>query len=390
MERKSVNKVDRQTVRVVHLTSVHRPNDNRIFHKECRTLAEAGYEVTLVAPGDKHGVVDGVKIKSVPRCDSRLARMLVTTWHVFRAGLAEKGDIYHFHDPELIPFGLLLRLSGRRVIYDVHEDYVTSISQKRYLPRPVRKTLARVFGWLENLSSKAFRLVLAERYYLRRFPTGTLILNYPRLDFFRFDDSAPVNQDDLQNVQPALRRLIYTGGVTVDRGALIYARMVAEIPDIEVTVVGYCPPALAQQMRVTAGHGASRLKIIGEGRFVPFEEIATIYRSGLWTAGLAIFPRTPHYVQKELTKFFEYMAAGIPIICSNFPVWRELVAENGVGVCVDPDDIKSIRMAIDALSTDRNRAMEMGKRGRDLVLKRFNWEVEGRKLVEFYDNLAVR
>lgn len=390
MERNILTKVERQTVKVVHLTSVHPPNDNRIFHKECRTLAQAGFAVTLVAPAEKDDVVDGVKIKPVPRYDSRLLRMLLTTWRVFWAGVAETGDIYHFHDPELIPFGLLLRLVGRRVIYDIHEDYITSISQKRYLPRLLRKPLARVFGWFENLSSKAFRLVLAERYYSRRFPTGTLILNYPRLDFFRFDDSAPVNQDDLQNAQPALRRLIYTGRVTVDRGALIYARMVSEIPDIEVTVVGYCPPALAEQMRATAGQGASRLKIIGEGRFVPFEEIAAIYRSGLWTAGLAIFPRTPHYVQKELTKFFEYMAAGIPIICSNFPVWRELVAENEVGVCVDPDDIRSIRMAIDALTADRNRAVEMGKRGRDLVSKRFNWEVEGRKLVEFYDNLAVR
>src|SRR5690606_10766115 len=213
MERDLPKRIDRQMVSVVHLTSVHPPNDNRIFHKECRTLAEAGYKVTLVAPSDNDDIVDGVKVKVkfVPRCDRRLARMLLTTWRVFRAGLAEKGDIYHFHDPELIPFGLLLRLAGKRVIYDVHEDYVTSISQKRYLPRLLPRIFARLFGWFEKYSSKAFVLVLAERYYSKRFPAGTLILNYPRLDFFGFNDTAPMEQGDINGAAPVLRRLIYTG-----------------------------------------------------------------------------------------------------------------------------------------------------------------------------------
>lgn len=377
----------RRPIKVVHLSSVHTSNDNRIFNKECRTLAESGYDVVFVAPGEGERVQDGVKIKTVPYVKNRIIRALVTTWRVFVAGISERGDVFHFHDPELIPVGLLLRLMGKIVIYDVHEDYVTSIKQKPYLPRLIRSLLAYLFGWFERAASQAFTVILAERYYLRRFPKGTLVLNYPRLELIH--TSSIHREGNGRKKGSKYKRLIYTGNVTVDRGALVYARMVAEIPDIEITVVGRCPTELAAEMRRIAGSGASRLKIIGEGYFVPFEKIAAFYRSDEWIAGLAVFPRTPHYVQKELTKFFEYMAAEIPIICSNFPVWQELVEGNGVGICVDPDDMESIRRAIEKLTENEDIATAMGQRGKKAVAERFNWDVEAAKLLSLYDRLTT-
>lgn len=388
MEHRSTDGMKGKDAKVVHLTSVHPPFDNRIFHKQCRTLAESGYEVVLVAPADQSQVRDGVRIRAVPRAGNRFARMLLTTWRVFLAGLAEKGDIYHFHDPELIPVALLLRALGKRVVYDVHEDNVTSIMQKRYLPRIVRMVLAKVFGWFELVASRAFTVVLAERYYSRRFPAGVQILNYPRRDFFEFGGSALERETIPESVEQTTR-LIYTGSVTIDRGALIYAKMVAEMPNISITVVGQCSPELAAEMRRVAGDGASRLEIIGEGTFVPFSEIAAIYRSRKWTAGLAIFPETPHYVEKELTKFFEYMAAGIPILASNFPAWRQLIEGNGVGLCVDPEDMGSIRGAIEKLARDEGCVIKMGHNGRRAVAERFNWDVEGKKLLNLYDKLMM-
>src|SRR5947199_8635423 len=116
--------------KIVHMTSVHSALDPRIFAKECVALAAAGHDVTLIAADDSDAVREGVKIRCVKRPSGRLARMLVTSCSVFRTALAERADVYHFHDPELIPWGLVLRVLGKRVIYDVHEDYVSAIAQR--------------------------------------------------------------------------------------------------------------------------------------------------------------------------------------------------------------------------------------------------------------------
>ena len=288
--------------------------------------------------------------------------MIVTTWRVVKKGLEQEAAVYHIHDPELIPHGLILRLLGKRVIYDVHEDYVTSIKQKTYLPRVLRLISAGIFDWFERASARLFTVILAERYYARRFPTGVQVLNYPRIEEFYFRPNTG-NIHFAQIKSKYHKKLIYSGTVSVDRGALIYAKMVANIDDIEVTVVGRCHPALAQRMRKVAAGGADRLHIIGEGYYVPFQKIAELYASSDWIAGLAIFPDTPHYREKELTKFFEYMAAGIPIICSDFPVWRDLIESSRVGLCVDPNNIDNIAAAIEQLATSHGDAAAMGERG---------------------------
>jgi glycosyltransferase involved in cell wall biosynthesis len=151
--------------KVAHLTSVHPAGDTRIFYKECRTLARIGYEVVYIVPHDQDEKTDGVRIRAVPRPDNRLERMLRTTRHVYKAALAEDADIYHFHDPELIPYGLLLRIRGKTVIYDVHEDYATSIGHKAYLPYLFRMPLARIWGRAEKFVTEPLHRVLAERYY---------------------------------------------------------------------------------------------------------------------------------------------------------------------------------------------------------------------------------
>src|SRR5580704_6176866 len=100
-------------MRVVHLTSVRGPRDMRVFYKECRSLVRAGYAVTLIAPGTEEQLVDGVSIHAVPRLKSRLFRMTLTAWRVYQKALRQAADVYHFHDPELVPLGLLLRLRGK-------------------------------------------------------------------------------------------------------------------------------------------------------------------------------------------------------------------------------------------------------------------------------------
>jgi glycosyltransferase involved in cell wall biosynthesis len=364
---------DRARPKVVHMTSVHSPLDPRIFMKECAALAAAGYEVVLIAPGDRDMVRDGIGIRAVKTAAGRMKRMLSTTLAVFRIARAESADVYHFHDPELIPWGLVLRLLGHPVIYDVHEDYVSAINQRSYLAgwlRPVVATAARV---IESLCARVFYIVIAERYYLRRFPDATMVLNYPTAS----PEPGP------RAFAPRSRRLLYTGNVTADRGALIHAGVLRH-PTAEVHVIGRCSGAVAAEMRAAAGSGADRLFIEGVDTYVPFSRIQMAYDAGNWLCGLAIFPATPHYTEKELTKFFEYMQAGLPIVCSDFPVWRALVEEHGVGLCVPPDQPDAVIAAIDWLIQHPAEAEAMGQRGRQLVAEQFNWPSEAKRLTSLY------
>jgi glycosyltransferase involved in cell wall biosynthesis len=367
-------------MRVAHLTSVHVATDPRILHKQCATLARHGYAVVLIAPHHGDEMISGVRIRAISRERGRLRRMTKTVLRVYRAAVEEDCDLYHFHDPELIPVGLALRLRGKPVVYDVHEDYRTSIAQKSYLPNWVRALLAKLLGFFESWASSAFHVVLAERYYQQRFPSGTLVLNYPLASRLR-------SRDRSSQEVGGVARLLYTGVVSEDRGALNHARLVHLGPDVEVHVIGRCSPELARRMRVVAGAHQDRLHIIGEGYSVPYERILEAYEEGNWLAGLALFPPTPHYWQKELTKFFEYMAAEIPVLCSNFPVWRRLIEGAESGLCVDPEDPEGVRAAIDQLILDRRGALMMGRRGQEAVEAQHNWARQAERLVELYRSI---
>ena len=157
--------------------------------------------------------------------------------------------------------------------------------------------------------------------------------------------------------------------------------------DVDVYIVGRCSQALAGRMRQAAGDGRDRLHIEGEGLHVPYRRLLETYGQRQWIGGLALFPPTPHYLRKELTKFFEYMGAGIPIICSDFPVWWSLIEDTEAGLCVDPLEPQSIVEAIRHLMENPEEVKKMGENGRRAFETRFNWDGEAEKLTNLYGRL---
>lgn len=370
--------------RVLHVSSAHSLLDNRIVEKECRSLAEAGFQVACVGlpRGEGAGsraLPDGLELVELPRPAGRLARAFSGGRRCLAIALARQPDIVHFHDPELVPWMLVLAARGRRVVFDVHEDYTTAVDRSGWIPRPLKPAFAAAWRLVEAVCRRAFTIVIAERYYARRFPDATPVLNYPRTDQFA------ALLDGARPPPPAHPRLLYTGDVTLARGAGLCAQLAAAMPEAEVRLVGRTDPALARELERIAGP-AGRLTIDGIGAWLPFARIVEAYREP-WTAGLAVMPDSPHYRDKELTKFFEYMAAGLPVIASDFPVWRELFASTGAGICVDPADPQAIVEAVRALHADPERARTMGEAGRRAVRERFNWDGEARRLVDLYDRL---
>lgn len=368
--------------RVVHVTTVHHPYDPRIFYKQCMSLKKANYDVMLIAQRaeEEQDVIRHIPLKTY---NNRWKRMIFGTFSAYRKAKELKADIYVFHDPELMLAGALLKNKDNIVIYDIHEDYVTSILQKNYIPRTLRTLIAKTYKLMEKLLTRNMELSLAEKYYKDLYGRGMCILNYPLL-----------NENLLQNRQRQNdvreNKVLYTGNVTEDRGALIHAKLPNIDPDITVQFIGKCPRTLADKMYEVAGEKKDQIHIRGIDEFIVKDEIEAMYHKHHWLAGIALFPPTEHYMKKELTKFFEYMNAGLPIICSNFPVWKKFVEKYECGIAVDPYDDEEIKNALDTLRNQPQLANKMGENGRKAVQEELNWFAEERKLLNWYEQLLER
>lgn len=393
--------------KVAHLTSHHNILDNRLFYRECSSLAAAGYEVVLIAQHDRDEVKDGVCILAVPRYRNRFERVIVTTTRVVWRALRERPAIFHFHDPELILWGLFLRLLGKKVIYDVHEDFTQAAGVRPWVPGALRPLLELFTDFTAWLAHKTMTIVIAERYYERRFPGATKVLNYPHLE----RSLALQAIERRPEARPETIRLLYIGNVTWSRGAFIHAELARRLPGCEILISGSCSADVAAEIRARSGDATlgivapdgsiawekrssepaetvSTLILDGVGFYVPHERMLAALREE-WTAGIAVFPHTEHYYEKELTKFFEYMAAGLPVILSNFPNWRALIEAPKAGLYVDPTDWDAIVAAVEWLQAHPQEAIEMGRNGRRAVQERFNWQSQADELLKLYGSLLA-
>ena len=368
-------------VKVVQMTTVHHPEDPRIYYKQCCSLAEAGFDVSYIAPKVDDVRLDRENLTYIPiqKSKKRFLSMLISPLRAYRMAKKLDPDIIHIHDPELLLVGKLLTMKGFHVIYDIHEDYQTGIVTRDYFNLLVRKGLSRLYKWIENAVTKDMTLIIAEKYYQEIYPSGIPILNYPITDDQLL--SRRITESEIS------KKVIYTGNITKDRGALNHAVLVHADAELEVHMIGKCDKQLAKAMQAVAVPAEDRLYIDGVGTFVSRERIMNRYTEENWLAGIALLPASAHYEKKELTKFFEYMLAGIPIICSNFPVWQAFVEKYECGITVDPDNPVAFQKALNQLQRDPQKAAQMGRNGRHAVLNELNWSKEAEKLKEIYDGL---
>jgi glycosyltransferase involved in cell wall biosynthesis len=364
--------------RVVHLTSVHQPFDVRIFHKECKSIVRAGYDVTLIACNDRDDMVDGVKLKAIPRRSGRLSRMTMVVWAAYREALRQDADLYHFHDPELIPVGLLLRLKGKSVIYDVHENVPQDIAFKHYLPRPLRVPLAWLIGLIEASSSRYFSAIVPATSPISvRFASWNdrtvVATNYPVVDALELKTPAPWAQRS-----PAVA---YTGILTECRCVKEIVQAMAFLPkDLPATLKlagAFSPKGLGHELARTAGW--ERVEALG---VIERSRVSELLDNVC--AGLLICRPDPNSLEAAPNKLFEYMCSGIPVIASDFPGFREIVGGVECGLLVNPLDPKAIARAIEYILTHPAEAEQMGRRGRKAVENTYNWTSEERKLLNLY------
>ncbi len=364
--------------RVRHLTSVHPIGDNRIFYRECKSLAEAGYDVALVVGHPPTAPVAGVPVIGVGRPRNRVDRATRIVWKVFRTALQERAQVYHLHDAELLWIGLRLKLAGRRVVYDVHEDTPKQIMNKFWIPWWAKRLLSTGTALMERLAAATFDgIVAATPFIADRFPADktAVVQNFPQLSAAR--DRPEVHTDDRRYA------FAYTGGLAAVQGLReIVATAELLPPDLGDAVVAgwFYDDALEREIR--AAEGWKRIRFLG--RVTPTEVLDAIVSA---RCGIVIDHPISNYLESYSTKMFEYMACGVPVVCSDFPFWVRLVTDAECGVTVNPMDPQAAVKAVEALCRDPEEARRLGENGRRAIRERYNWENEFAKLDDLYRRL---
>lgn len=363
-------------MKVCHFSSAHPATDIRVFHKECVSLAKAGHEVYLVVANSEEKIVEGVHIVSVTsEATGRFSRMLKTAKAVYQKALSLDADVYHFHDPELLRFALKLKRKGKKVIYDAHEDLPKQIMGKYWINKSLRGLVAFSIQKYENYVCKRISgVITATPFIAERFVKvnkNTLdINNFPKLN-------------ELANDSPWSEKgnyACYIGGISEIRGLSQVIDAFELQEGLKLKLAG----------PITSGSNSYGEKLQAKKGWSSVEYLGIINRSEVKEVmssskvGIVTFLPLPNHIDAQPNKMFEYMSAGIPVIGSFFPLWKEILEKNNCGLCINPESPDEIAKALKTLTEDDALAEEMGRNGRKAVLEIYNWEKEKDKLLSFY------
>jgi glycosyltransferase involved in cell wall biosynthesis len=376
-------------MKIAHLTSAHPRFDTRIFVKMCCTLADAGHDVTLVVADGLGATLartqqnQPISIVDVgtPTKGNRLHRMTQTVNRIYDAALTLGVTVVHLHDPELLRIAVALKNRGLKVVYDVHEDLPRQLLSKPWLPAAIRPALAYGLERVENhLAKKMNAIVTATPFIKQRFER----LNALTIDVCNF----PIITELLDTStlwQDRENAICYIGGITRIRGI---EPLIDALPLLSNRPKLYLAGPWDQddngQLQTTLSQRQGWPQVENLGQLNRSDVAKTLARSKI---GLVTLFPTPNYVDALPVKLFEYMAAGIPVIASDFPLWRQIVEEAQCGLLVDPQDATAIAHAINHLLTHDDEARQMGLNGQQAVLNRYHWDFEAQKLLALYRQL---
>lgn len=362
--------------KIMHVSTAHPVNDPRIFYRECLSLRAAGLDVELIALHDGEPVDHGIPIWPIEFQSSRFRRALCGSMQAFRYIRSRKPKILHLHDPELLPLGFIFKCLGKKVIFDAHEELPKDILQKNWIPHFLRRFIAGFSRLVLWCTGCVFDLVVAA--------TPTIASDFPARKTIvvrNFPDVSMFSAVDLAAYKLRENEVVYLGLVEGSRGIREIFDAVERLNarrDVKLKIIG--ADELPDSLRGLADKSASsRVQFAGR---IPYTEVNDALKTS--RIGLLTLHPWPTYQTSLPLKLFEYMAAGLPVIASDFPYWKEML--EGVDCCVfvDPENPDEIAAAIATLLNDPGLAWKMGMTGRKAVEQRFNWLGEGGRLFKAY------
>jgi glycosyltransferase involved in cell wall biosynthesis len=358
-----------------HITTAHPRNDVRIFFKECGSASTIANTSLIVADGNGNCEQNNINIVDIGKTSGRFSRLIKALLKAPLTALKIKADIYHFHDPELLFAGLFLTLMGKKVIYDAHEDLPRQILSKPYLKKWICKPLSVFVEFIENFCCRFFAAIVTatphiNQRFLKLNSNSHNINNFPKTEELVTD----FNQESEENT------LCYAGGITQIRGLKEILDAV-ELSKTKLLLAGKFNDSQFEAS-LKAHPAWSQVEFHG---LVNRNQVLELYSRS--KAGLVTFHPCPNHINSQPNKLFEYMGAGLPIIASNFDLWKQIIEKYQCGILVDPQNPESISDAIKQILDKPEEAQAMGKRGCEAVKSEYNWESEEKKLFNLYQSL---
>lgn len=369
------------TKSICHITTLHPRYDIRIYYKECLELSSL-YQITiLVADGKGNEEKGGIRILDVGNHEkSRLKRMIFTSNRLYKKALDLDCDIIHFHDSDFLPFGYLLIKRGKKVIYDAHEDLPRQILGKRYIAPLFRGLISKVSEIIENFFSKKFSAIVCatptiEERFIKLNPKVITVCNFPFQNEFltakKWSEKADI--------------ICFIGGISKVRGIkeLLDSQNYL-IVDVELVLAGDVEDDNVAKL-IESARKIHKINLLGIVDRIRIKELLNDAKIGL----VVVHP-APNHINGFPTKMFEYMAAGLPVIASDFPLWKDIIEKDKCGICVNPHEPQKIADAINTLLLNPDKAIEMGLNGQEMIRSKYNFENESIKLKSLYQDLQLQ
>jgi len=340
-----------------------------------------GYAVSILTndglPGE---IIDGIPIFV---CDnyweSRLKILLFAKYQFLNSAIKVNADIYQLHSPELISLGVALQKKGKRVVYDAHEDLPRHILEKEWIPRIFRKSISVLVDTYMHYYLKKYNGIVSPHQHV---VDDLLLINKNTILITNF---AKVNSSILISKDSYLNRgnvICYTGTCYYHSNQLQILKSISSI-DVSYNIAGFIPKALYEQMKLMSSF--SKLHFWGR---IPWEKLSIFYSYS--RIGVVVIDYKMNLGNKRGTfavnKMFEYMESSLPIICSDYDLWMEVIEKYNCGIYVEPGNVDQIRDAITFLLENPEIAYGMGQNGRKAVLEEYNWAKEEVK----YEQLFAR
>lgn len=367
--------------RVLLISTVHPSTDSRIMYKIAPSL-QSHYEVFCALPGVCGGLQERLHLIRLPKFGRLFPRILFTHPIALIKCLRLRADIVHIFVPELIPLALLFQWAGAKVVYEVQENLFKKFAIKRYNNSLVFKTLFRFF---DKLARRKFHCIFTDDAYLNEYhdlaKPFAVIHNYVSLPLM---DSLPH-----AGVRRQGPELFYLGVVSMERclDTMINALAILKgsYPDCHLHVFG--PMRVdKKELEAIAGYQQVKNNITFHG--YTDQKVALKYARQA-VAGIALLKPVADYPESFPTKFFEYMALKLPVITSDFPLYKRIVEGSGSGFCISPHDPEALHRALQCCISDNALRLQMGNNGRKATETYYNWASEEAKLLSFYNDILL-
>ena len=363
--------------RICHVTSAHTRYDIRIFEKECCSLAKKGYECYLLV-NDNNGDENknGVKIVSTGlEVHSRKERFLKSHKLLLDKMNMINAEIYHFHDPDLLSLAVKMKKKGKKVIFDFHENVAKQIKDKEWIPKIIRSVISVLYSKYEAHFAKKFDYLIT---------VSPNIVDELKRENSKIEmiTNFPIVEEQYSEPEFKEHNICFAGGISEQWCHDIILESISEIDDCKYILAGGTSDAYLDLLKKS--NGWNKVEYLGR---IPFEDVEKIYIRSIAGMALNISSQVGNEGTLGNTKLFEYMSAGIAVICSNNVMWKRIIEENDCGIAVDPTDVNAISDAVKYLLCNIDRAKEMGINGRKAAISKYNWANEEKKLYRLYEKL---